>query len=91
MEIQNRTPRVRTLRKAAQQYQKACVRCIWMPIVSTVIASVNMASLGVDRKGYVSSLPNAFTGIVLILAYLIFRCRAELREQNRFLISDAKK
>ena len=90
MEIQNRTPRVRTLRKAAQQYQKACFRCI-MPIVSTVIASVNMARLGVERKGYVGSLMNAFTGIVLILAYLIFRCRAELREQNRFLISDANK
>ncbi|MGN0314307.1 MAG: hypothetical protein ACI4EG_05905 [Fusicatenibacter sp.] len=31
------------------------------------------------------------TGIVLILASLIFRYGAELDEQNRFLISDGEK
>ena len=59
-----------------------------MPIVAVVIASVITVCLGVERGGDVSNLPGVITGIVLILASLIFRYGAELEEQNRSLISD---
>ena len=75
----------------ANRIRKLGVRCIWMPIVSIVIASVIMACLGVERGGDISNLPSVVTGIVLILASLIFRYGAELQEQNRLLISDGKR
>ena len=61
-----------------------------MPIVAVVIASVITACLGAEG-GDVSNLPSVVTGIVLILASLIFRYGAELEEQNRSLISDGEK
>lgn len=67
------------------------IRCIWMPIVAIVIVSVITVCLGVERGGDISNLPSVVTGIVLILASLIFRYGAELQEQNRLLISDGKR
>lgn len=67
------------------------IRCIWMPIVAIVIVSVITVCLGVGRGGDISNLPSVVTGIVLILASLIFRYGAELQEQNRLLISDGKR
>ena len=61
-----------------------------MPIVAVVIASVITVCLGVESSGDISNLPGLVTGIVLILASLIFRYGAELEEQNRSLISDRK-
>ena len=63
------------------------IHCIWMPIVSVVIASVIMVCLGVEKGGDVSNLPSVVTGIVLILASLIFRYGAALEARNRSLIS----
>ncbi|MDD5919305.1 MAG: hypothetical protein PUD73_09495 [bacterium] len=60
-------------------------------IVPIVIVSVIMVCLGMERGGDVSNLPGVITGIVLILASLIFRYAAELEEQNRFLIFDREK
>lgn len=57
------------------------IHCIWMPIVAVVISSVITVCLGVEKSGDVSNLPGVVTGIVLILASLIFRYGAEL---NRF-------
>ena len=67
------------------------IRCIYMPIVSIVIASVITAILGAKKDGDVSNLPSVVTGIVLILASIIFRYGAELEEQNRSLSSDREK
>ena len=63
------------------------IHCIWMPIVSVVIASVIMVCLGVEKGGDVSNLPSVVTGIVLILASLIFRYGAAPGARNRSLIS----
>ncbi|MGN0315442.1 MAG: hypothetical protein ACI4EG_11745 [Fusicatenibacter sp.] len=71
--------------------RKLGIRCIWMPIVATVIASVITVCLGTERGGDVSNLPSVVTGIVLILASLIFRYGAELEAQNRSLSSDGEK
>ena len=67
------------------------IRCIYMPIVAIVVASVITVCLGVEKSGDVSNLPSVATGIVLILASLIFRYGAELEAQNRSLISDGEK
>ena len=67
------------------------IRCIWMPIVAIVIASVITACLGAERTGDVSNLPSVITGIVLILASLIFRYGAELEARNRPQISGGEK
>ncbi|MGN0320500.1 MAG: hypothetical protein ACI4D1_06280 [Lachnospira sp.] len=56
--------------------------------MAVVIASVITTCLGTERGGDVSNLPSVITGIVLILASLIFRYGAELEEQNRSLTSD---
>ena len=58
------------------------IRCIYMPIVSIVIASVITAILGAEKDGDVSNLPSVVTGIVLILASLIFRYGAELEKRS---------
>ena len=66
----------------ANLIRKLGIRCIWMPIVAIVIASVITVCLGVEESGDVSNLPSVVTGVVLILASLIFRYGAEL-EENR--------
>ena len=58
--------------------------------MAVVIASVITVCLGVERSGDISNLPSVVTGIVLILASVIFRYGAELEKQNRSLISDGK-
>lgn len=75
----------------ANLMKKLGIRCIWMPIVAIVMASVITVCLGVEQSGDISNLPSVVTGIVLILASLIFRYGADLQEQNRLLISDGEK
>lgn len=75
----------------ANSVRKLGIRCIWMPIVAVVIASVITLCLGVERSGDVNNLPSVATSIVLILVSLIFRYGAELQDQNRLLISDVEK
>ena len=65
----------------AEQLKKLGIRSIWLPIVAMVVASVigvcyNVESLDVD-----SNLPSLATGIVLILASMIFRYGASLEEK----------
>ena len=74
----------------ANLIRKLGIRCIWMPIVAIVIASVITVCLGVEQSGDVSNLPSVITGVVLILASLIFRYGAELEERNRAQISDGE-
>lgn len=74
----------------ANLIRKLGIRCIWMPIVAIVLASVVTVCLGVEENGDVSNLPSVVTGIVLILASLIFRYGAELEERNRSQISDGE-
>lgn len=71
----------------ANLIRKLGIRCIYMPIVAVVIASVITVCLGAERDGDISNLPSLVTGIVLILASLIFQYGAELEERNRSLIS----
>lgn len=75
----------------AELLKKLGIRCIWMPIVAVVIASVITACLGVERSGDISNLPSLMTGIVLILASLIFRYGAELEQKNHAGITEADK
>ena len=53
-----------------------------MPIAAIVLASVITMCPGVERGGG-SNLPGVITSIVLFLASIIFRYRAELEEKNR--------
>ena len=69
-----------SLERGANLVKRLGIRCIWMPIVSIVIASVIAACLGAEL-GDVSNLPGVVTGIVLILASLIFRYGAELEAE----------
>lgn len=75
----------------AELLKKLGIRCIWMPIVAVVIASVITACLGVERSGDISNLPSLMTGIVLILASIIFRYGAELEQKNHAGITEADK
>lgn len=75
----------------ANRIRKLGIRCIWMPIVAVVIASVITVCLGVEKSGDVSNLSSVATGIVLILASLIFRYGAELEARNHLLISGGEK
>ena len=74
----------------ANLMKKLGIRCIWMPIVAMVIASVITVCLGAERSGDVSNLPSVVTGIVLILASLIFRYGAELVAGSRLPVSDGE-
>ncbi|MGN1248542.1 MAG: hypothetical protein ACI4XW_00555 [Candidatus Spyradocola sp.] len=66
----------------AERVKRLGIRCIWMPIVATVIAAVLMNCLGADKGVELSSLPSVATGVVLILTSLIFRYGAELADNN---------
>ena len=63
----------------ANLIRKLGIRCIWMSIVAIVMASVITVCLGVEQSGDISNLPSVVTGIVLILASLIFRYGADLQ------------
>ena len=73
----------------ANLLRKLGIRCIWMPIVAVVIASVITVCLGAERSGDISNFPSLVTGIVLILSSLIFRYGAELEQRNRADIAEA--
>ena len=65
----------------AEQLKRLGIRCIWLPIVSAVVASGIVVCLGVEEAGDISNLPSLATGIVLILASMIFRYGASLEEK----------
>ena len=69
--------------RGANLIKKLGIRCIWMPIVAIVVASVITTFLGVERGGDVSNLPSVITGLVLILTSLIFRYGAQLENNDR--------
>ena len=62
----------------ADMLKKLGIRCIWMPIVAMVLASVIGVCYNVENIGSDSNLPSLATGIVLILASMIFRYGAAL-------------
>ena len=74
----NGTPFTET---GAEQLQKLGIRCIWLPIVAAVISCVIVVCLGAEETGDISNLPSLVTGIVLILAAMIFRYGAALEEK----------
>ena len=65
----------------ADQLKRLGIRCIWMPIVAMVVASVIGVCYDVENIGSDSNLPSLVTGIVLILASMIFRYGAALEEK----------
>lgn len=65
----------------AEQLKKLGIRCIWLPIVAMVVASVISVSFGVEDLNIDSNLPSLVTGIVLILTSMIFRYGAALEER----------
>lgn len=75
---------------SANLIRKLGIRCIWMPIVAIVIASAITVCLGAEQNGDVSNLPSVVTGIVLILASLIFRYGAELEARNPTQLSEVE-
>lgn len=75
-------------RNGAEQLKKLGIRCIYLPIVAMVIVAVILTCLNVERGGDWDNLPSLVTGLVLILAAMIFRYGAELEEQNHARITD---
>ncbi|MGN1121641.1 MAG: hypothetical protein ACI4RV_04680 [Eubacteriales bacterium] len=69
--------------------RKLGIRCIYLPIVAIVLASVITVCLNVETGVDFSNLPGVVLGIVLIIASPVFRYGAGLEERNRFLHSDA--
>lgn len=67
----------------AEQLKRLGIRCIWLPIVAMVVASVIGVSFNVDRLDAYSNLPSLATGIVLILASMIFRYGAALEATSK--------
>ena len=65
----------------AEQLKKLGIRCIWMPIVAMVVVSVIGVCYNVDNIGSDSNLPSLVTGVVLILASMVFRYGAALEEK----------
>ncbi|MGN0714185.1 MAG: hypothetical protein ACI4LN_00080 [Anaerovoracaceae bacterium] len=65
----------------AELLKKLGIRCIYMPIVAVAIAVSITVSLGAEESGDLSNLPGVVTGIVLILASIIFRYGAELEQK----------
>ena len=65
----------------ADMIKKLGIRCIWMPIVAMVIVSVIGVCFNVESLDTTSNLPSLITGIVLILASLVFRYGAALEEK----------
>lgn len=63
--------------------KKLGIRCIYMPIVAVVLSCVIVACLGAEDTGDISNLPSIATGIVLILASMIFRYGATLEEKAK--------
>ena len=78
-------------RSGAEQLKKLGIRCIYLPIVAMVIAAVVLVCLNVERGGDWDNLPSLVTGLVLILASMIFRYGAELEEQNHARITDGNR
>lgn len=67
----------------ANMLKKLGIRCIYMPIVAVVISCVIVVCLGAEDTGDISNLPSLATGIVLILASMIFRYGATLEEKAK--------
>ena len=67
----------------AKRVKRLGIHCIWLPIVATVIATVILTCFGADGSVELTNLPGIATGIVLILASLIFRYGAELTDNNK--------
>lgn len=67
----------------ADMLKKLGIRCIWMPIVAMVVASVIGVCYNVENLNVDSNLPSLATGVVLILASMIFRYGAALEEKCR--------
>ena len=67
----------------ADMLKRLGIRCIWLPIVAVTVACVIVACLGAEETGDISNLPSVATGIVLILASMIFRYGAVLEEKNK--------
>lgn len=63
--------------------KKLGIRCIWLPIVAVVVVSVIGVCCNAEDVGGYSNLPSIATGIVLILASMIFRYGATLEEKAK--------
>lgn len=66
----------------AKLIQKLGIRCIYIPIAAVAIVSAIAAISGVGIIDTMSTLPSVASGVVLILASLIFRYGAELEQKN---------
>ena len=59
------------------------IRCIWISIVAAVLAAVVAALQGAADTGAIGNSAEVITGVVLILASMIFRYGAELEHEKR--------
>lgn len=69
--------------KGANLVKKLGIRCIYLPIIASVLAAVATVCLNVEQGGDINNLPSVGTGILLILTSLVFRYGAELEQRDR--------
>lgn len=67
----------------ADMLKRLGIRCIWLPIVAVTVACVIGVCFNAEDAGNYSNLPSLATGIVLILASMIFRYGAALEEKSK--------
>lgn len=65
----------------AEKLKNLGIRCIWIPIAAIVVAVTVAVWLGEESIGEAGNAFGITTGIVLILASMIFRYGAELEQQ----------
>ena len=75
-------------KNGADRLKKLGIRCIWMPIMAAVVVAVICVATGTEKAGDASNLPSLVTGLLLILASLIFRYGAELEEKAKPQITE---
>ena len=67
----------------AEILKRLGIRCIWLPIVAVTVVCVIGVCFNAEDTGNYSNLPSVATGIVLILASMIFRYGGALEEKSK--------
>lgn len=68
-------------KRGAQQLNRLGIRCIYIPIVAAALAAGLSVWQGVKLTADLGNAPSLSTGIVLILAAMVFRYGAELERK----------
>lgn len=66
----------------ASRVRKLGIRFICIPIIAVAVSEAVAVWQGADSIGDIGNFGNVVTGVVLLLASMIFRCGAELEKNG---------